>query len=97
MSEFKPYRDESRKDWGTKQDGKLTLEQINTGALLRIADATEAMAKEYNRLIGENEYLQKRHRNQLAELERLRNQNRGLRGAITRLKNMAKHDDVPDA
>ena len=43
---FKNYKQESRKDWGTNQDSELlSIEQINLGAILRIADATEAMAK----------------------------------------------------
>lgn len=81
------YREESRKNWGKdSSNGNLTLEQINTGCLLRIADAVELMAKRHKELIDSNEYLQRRHREMNAEIERLKRQRAALRGAITRLK-----------
>jgi hypothetical protein len=44
---FKNYRDESRTQWGAEVDESYTIsrEQIGLGCLLRIADATEAMAE----------------------------------------------------
>lgn len=50
MSEFKKYREESRKGWGTNDDG-LSIEQVKLGAILRIADATELMAKRHQELV----------------------------------------------
>ena len=47
---FKDYRKESRANWGTSQSENLTPEQIRLGALLRIADAIETMAKSYNEM-----------------------------------------------
>ena len=52
------YREESRKNWGKDSaQGALTIEQINTGTLLRIADAVEAMAKRHIELIDERDRL----------------------------------------
>ena len=47
MGDFKSYRKESEKDYGTYDNDELSREQIKLGALLRIADATELMAKNY--------------------------------------------------
>ncbi|MES2779930.1 MAG: hypothetical protein V4651_08520 [Bacteroidota bacterium] len=84
----KSYRDASRENWTNRFE--LTNEDINTGSLQRIADATEVMAKNHNELIRENDSLKR-------EVERYRlwyNQeqklNRYLRGNITRLKNKLK-------
>lgn len=92
---WKSYRDGSRTNWGTNND-VLTIEQINCGALLRIADASEAMAREYNRLISENQHLKSRVLSRNAEIERLLKQRSALRGVVTRLKKRlapgASHD-----
>lgn len=87
---FSSYRERSRENWGTpySSDEKpaLTIEQINSGCLLRIADATEAMAANYVRLQSEVDYL-KRRRDQLErDNNRLCRQVSSLRGVITRLK-----------
>ena len=44
------YKTESRVDWGTSSDGLLNIEQINCGAILRIADAVEKMAASYDQM-----------------------------------------------
>ena len=45
----KSYREQSRDDWGTSSS-ILNLDQIKTGALLRIADATEKMCLDREKL-----------------------------------------------
>jgi hypothetical protein len=84
---FKSYMKESRDtDWGTTQSGNLTLEQIQAGAILRIADAVEKMAIRYTELIDERDRLQRWYKEKTAHNEKLEHQVRGLRGAITRMK-----------
>lgn len=74
----------------TKQDfesaDKNTWESLQTGCLMRIADATESMAKEYNRLIADNQYLSRTRRNLADENKRVRRSNSALRGVITKMK-----------
>jgi hypothetical protein len=81
------YRAESRRDWGVNSEhGPLTREQVSLGALLRIADATELMAKRHTELIAERDqsdhwYRHERNRRQTAE-----RQLAAARGQITKLK-----------
>lgn len=86
MSTFKSYRNESRADWGIEQDGSLTIEQINCGAILRIADATEKMAESYDRVRNQRDYYESRAKSLGAEVDRLVRQRNALRGVITKLK-----------
>ena len=86
---IKSYRKESRTDWGTSDD-KVTLEQINTGAILRIADATEAMAKNHVQLQAERDRLQQWYDQERERAAKLERSNAALRGQITRLKNRIK-------
>lgn len=84
---FKSYRDSSRVNYGTNDDAKsLTLEQINTGSLLRIADATELMAKNHIQLQNDLDWYKKRYPEQREEIAHLNNRIRSLKGVITRLK-----------
>jgi hypothetical protein len=83
---FKSYRTESRIDWGTSKEGNLALEQINCGAMLRIADATEAMAKNHITLMKERDKFESWYKQQCGERARLERANAALRGHITRLK-----------
>lgn len=83
------YRDESRKNWAASSENP-SLEQLTFGCLQRIADATESMATEYNRLIRDNKWLSSSRDNYRNDCERLRKQNASLRGVITRMKNKTK-------
>lgn len=85
---FKNYREESRnKGWGTDSEGNLTADQLQLGAVLRIADATEAMAKRHTELIRERDNFERMYRDASRRAEHYRRSNAGLRGVITRLKN----------
>lgn len=86
MEEFKSYRKESKDDWGTSEEGSLNIDQINCGALLRIADAAELMAKRHQELIKENEHLLRRRQELEADNRRLANRIRGYQGYINRMK-----------
>lgn len=85
---FKSYREESRVNWGTNIDEKenISSEQISLGALLRIADASEAMAKNHLTL-QDNYNFMKERRDYYRELsEKQERQIRALKGVITKLK-----------
>lgn len=86
MTFFKPYRDESRKNWGNTDSGNLTIQQINTGALLRIADASEAMAKNHNDLISTVAYWRGRAERAEQCSARLARTVAALRGVITKMR-----------
>lgn len=85
MGDFKRFKDESRSAWGTSES--ITEDQIQLGAVLRIADAAEDMAKNYTRLIAERDRYERMYRNEYQENIQLRNQVRGLKSWVTRLKN----------
>ncbi len=79
------YRDDSRINWGSNCDGR-TIEQINCGSLMRIADATEKMAQRHTELIRDRDFYEQRYRETIAECQRLARSNAALRGAMKRLK-----------
>lgn len=87
---FKNYRDESRKNYGTTTDDSVCLEQLNAGCLLRIADATEAMAQNHNQLIREKEAMRISRDWFEYEYREAQKKNRYLRAQVTRLKNQLK-------
>lgn len=83
----KSYRDASKMNWvRSDESDHFTLEQINAGSFMRIADATEKMAQLHTDLIRERDFFEKecaRLRNIRATLER---SNAALRGHIKRIK-----------
>lgn len=81
---FKSYREHSKTDWGT--DGKPNLEQIQAGAILRIADATEKMASNYVRMESDLAMYKRRYNDEKAVTARLQRSNNALRGHINRMK-----------
>jgi len=86
---FKSYREESRENYGQKLESEkdaMCNDQIKLGCLLRIADATELIAKNHQKLIDERDmykrwYEEACQRN-LTYLHRIA----GLRGYIKRLQ-----------
>ena len=84
----KSYREESRKNYGqdSAPDEGLTLDQLNAGALLRIADASEAMARNHNELIEDLERERRWRKDAERSLERERRAGAAYRGHIKRLK-----------
>lgn len=88
MRAYHSYRQRSKENWGeTQEEGEsLTVEKIQLGAVLRIADATEAMAKRHVDLIDEAARLRR-------DLDRERGYQkladyrlRAAKGQITKLK-----------
>jgi len=87
MSDFKAYKEQSRsQNWGTNREG-LTENQIKLGCMLRIADATEAIATEHNRLIEENKQLKESRKYYLDQCNELYKTRTALKGQVTKLKN----------
>lgn len=75
----------SRKLWGIIGVGPTT-EEINSGSLQRIADATEKMAASYDNIRNDRDYWLKRSGEQEQSEQHLVRQLNALRGVITKLK-----------
>lgn len=65
-------------------------QELRSGAIQRIADATELMAREYQRLLRDKVYWEKRATEERLAKERLLRSNAALRAWITRLKRKIK-------
>lgn len=93
MSTFKSYREESRANWGRNVEAgaQISNEDVRSGCLLRIADATEAMAKNHLQLINSLDYYKRVYSERGIELQHAKNQLRAARGQLTRLKNKLKN------
>lgn len=70
--------------------GPATIEAINAGSLQRIADATEAMAKNHTQLIRERDMYEKLYREQAEKAAALRRQLSAAKGQITKLRTAAE-------
>lgn len=79
------FRESSRTNW-VQQAEQPTDEQIGVGALQRIADATEAMAKGHVRLQNDYDYMRGDRDRVRAENDRLTRSNAALRGYLKRLQ-----------
>lgn len=78
-----PLRDKSRRNW--KSDDSTT-ENIQLGCLLRIADATELMAKRHTDLIKELEWMSEVCQERGERIRQLERSLSEHKGQITRLK-----------
>lgn len=79
----------SRNEWGTTLSNP-TLEEIRTGALQRIADATELMAQNYRRLQEQADTMSRLCRDYRRTIARLERANNGRKGAIASLRKLLK-------
>lgn len=86
MPPFKDYRIESKARYGTEGEN-LTLNQINTGCMQRIADAVEIMVADRVKLERDLTYYKERCKSNQNTIEALRNKVIGMSGARTRYKN----------
>ncbi len=82
------FREESRQNYyvDVPEGSGVSNQMLTVGALMRIADATEAMAKNYNALLAECDALKRSveyWRSYALQLER---RSAALRGVITRMK-----------
>ncbi len=79
----KELKELSRQTWNSEG----TIENIQLGAILRIADATEKMCLDREKLERDLKYWQERHKMRGERIESLENTIRSLKGHNTRLKN----------
>jgi hypothetical protein len=88
MSKRVSYREESRKDWGATlaDDERLDTEQIQLGALLRIADAVEPMAKHHVALQRDLDYYKRLASERAITIGYLSKSRAAIKGHLTRLK-----------
>ena len=70
--------------------GGGTIEDIQRGCLERIADATEAMARNHDELQSRVKLLERMYKDQRRRAESLERSNAALRGVITKLNNKIK-------
>ena len=80
------YRKLSLENWGCDEGVGLTVEQINCGALLRIADATEKMAQRHTELIDRANRLQRDYDRACERNARQERRIAALRGVITKMR-----------
>lgn len=84
----KTYKAESRKDYGCDRDENdgIGLDGLKTGCLMRIADATEVMAKRYQDLIDERDRYKRWHKELEERWCKAVLRIAALKGVITKLK-----------
>lgn len=82
-------REESKKQWAPCGVNP-TLEELALGAQLRIADATEKMAVNHDKLIRDVEFYKDRYKHYQRCYNAEQRTNSALKGHITRLKNKLK-------
>lgn len=83
--EKKHYKEESKKNYYSST-GEMTNEQLQTGALMRIADASEIMAKNNSQLMEDAKYWKERYLGVSKYSDKQSKSISALRGHITRLK-----------
>jgi hypothetical protein len=88
MKQFKSYKDESKADWGQTLgvNENPSTDHIALGAQLRIADAVEKIAQNYQSLISERDYYQKRYAEQIERAAHLRRRISAMQGVATKLR-----------
>lgn len=93
---FKNYRDLSRINYGRQfqENEHVKQDDLLTGCLLRIADSTEAMAKNYVQLQSDLDWYRSQYREQKGEIERMTKRINSLKGWVTRLKNALLKEKV---
>ena len=87
-TEFKSFREESRIDYGRhmQPDDKMTRDDLQFGALLRIADASEQMAKNIVRLQRERDEYEAMYKRSVESNIKTARSNAALRGVIKKMK-----------
>lgn len=80
-------RELSRSKWTTSA---TDLNSINTGSLLRIADAAEKIAVNYEKLQRDRDYWKGEYERMCRRNFELEKSNAALRGVITRMKRKAQ-------
>lgn len=81
---WKPYKKESRADWGrdVPSDENMNRDDLQFGCLLRIADSLETLARDRNRLEADLSYYKNQTKDLQDENARLRRSQAALRGHL---------------
>jgi hypothetical protein len=86
MGEHKSFKKISKEgSWGTT--GNITIEELQTGAILRIADSLEKIEKPISQAINELIWYKGKYQEQRQEIQILKNTIRKLKTSNTKLKN----------
>jgi len=80
----------TKQDWSNNTELPST-EDLQTSALMRIADASEKMATNYLQLQNDRDWYKKKYHEKQDEIKHLNNRISSLKGNITKLKN--KHSN----
>lgn len=75
-------------------EGKFSTEQYLLSALIRIADATEQMAKNYTQMQTDLDYYKAAYNRQREEIKQLKHSQRALRGVATKAKKKGGQADA---
>ena len=88
MQVRKTFKAESRKDYGcdVELNSGLTNDSLKTGCLMRIADATETMARRYQDLIDERDRYKRWYGEEKTARQQLLRRFFALKGVITKLR-----------
>jgi len=90
------YVEKSKVNWCSAglTEHETNYQEVQTGALQRIAAATEAMAKNYVQLQNDNEWLKRSRQSYMDRVDSLERSNAALRGVITKLKKRQPGSDT---
>lgn len=83
----KNYKDASRANWARTDNRNPTTEQLQLGCLQRIADATEAMAKNYVQLEKDVEFWKREYYHEKNRKDAWQRSATSYKAHFTRLKN----------
>lgn len=79
------FKTASRREWSCTGE-KPDMDDLTLGALLRIADASENMAREHSRLIASEKFERNRANRLAGEIQYLERRVAALKGVITKMK-----------
>ena len=82
------YQKISRGNWIPHESAVNSKDTLKVGAILRIAEATEAMAKNHVKLQAEYDWMRRSRNRYRDDLETERRRCAALKGHITRLKKL---------
>lgn len=85
---FLNYREGSRKGWGREigAAGEMSREEIGLGCMLRIADATELMAKNHDQLVRQRDHFERDANYWRGRADKLQRQLNSTKGVVTKLR-----------
>lgn len=87
VPDYTRYRENSRRDWGSSDQATADTDyHIQMGAVLRIADSLEIIAKDRAHLEQRVKWAEDERDSWKREAESLARRNAALRGVITKLK-----------